>query len=124
MCKKTRVLKKPSWWREGFISQYFLYIFYLTVSLLSLQISLMTKQLKILADLKAYLPIQKIQLTIFNYVNNHLSELTSGNYQIQDINVQLQFYDDKLLVNVLNANSFTYEFTLENEQIVDYQIIF
>ncbi|MCI5774573.1 MAG: hypothetical protein MR210_08430 [Erysipelotrichaceae bacterium] len=84
----------------------------------------MTKQLKILADLKAYLPIQKIQLTIFNYVNNHLSELTSGNYQIQDINVQLQFYDDKLLVNVLNANSFTYEFTLENEQIVDYQIIF
>ena len=81
----------------------------------------LSKQLLILQNIKTYSNIEKYQLQVFNYVNNNLNNLENGNYQYQDINMDITVYENEITIKVYDPLNMIYVFTLEDDNIVDYQ---
>ena len=81
----------------------------------------LSKQLLILQNIKTYSNIEKYQLQVFNYVNNNLNNLENGNHQYQDINMDITVYENEITIKAYDPLNMIYVFTLEDDNIVDYQ---
>ncbi len=121
MKKMVKCKKERSWWHEGFISNYFLYIFYIIVNLVIFQAMILSKQLLILQNIKTYSNVEKYQLQVFNFINNNLNKLENGNYQFQDINIDVTLSENQLLVKAYEPINMIYIFSIQDDNIIDYQ---
>lgn len=83
---------------------------------------MLNKQLLILQSIKEYLPFEKQQLQVFNFINNNLNELQSGEYYLNNIKLEIQLEDDMLIARSYGMKDVTYIFSLDGKEIMDYQI--
>lgn len=88
-----------------------------------MQAMLLNKQLMILQSIKEYLPIEKQQLQVFNFINNNLRALQNDTYYLQDITIEVNKSEDQLFVRLIGINKITYVFDLEGDQIINYQLL-
>lgn len=88
-----------------------------------MQAMLLNKQLMILQSIKEYLPIEKQQLQVFNFINNNLRALQNDTYYLQDITIEVNKSEDQLIVRLIGINKITYVFDLEGDQIINYQLL-
>lgn len=87
-----------------------------------MQMMMLNKQLLILQSIKEYLPFEKQQLQVFNFINNNLNELQSGEYYLNNIKLEIQLEDDMLIARSYGMKDVTYIFSLDGKEIMDYQI--
>lgn len=87
-----------------------------------MQMMMLNKQLLILQSIKEYLPFEKQQLQVFNFINNNLNELQSGEYYLNNIKLEIQLEDDMIIARSYGMKDVTYIFSLDGKEIMDYQI--